>query len=218
MREEIARLLLKVGAVTLRPSRPFVWASGIRAPIYCDNRLLLSHRKAREEVVRGFERLIRKGRIRYDLIAGVATAGLPHAAILADRLRKPLIYVRPDHKGHGKRNLIEGRVSRGTRALLIEDLVSTGASVLTAVRGLRAAGVAARHCLAIFSYGLSESQRAFERAHCQLYTLTNLETLLTVAVREGWITEEEKAVVARFSQDPRGWSRRVRGALKSSGR
>jgi len=225
MREEIARLLLKVGAVTLRPAKPFVWASGIRAPIYCDNRLILSHRKAREEVIDEFERIMKKGRIRYDLIAGIATAGIPHAAILADHFRKPMVYVRDHPKGHGRENLIEGNIEKGSRAVVIEDLVSTGGSSLAAVRALRKAGAAVRHCLAIFSYGLPESQRAFERAHCQLYTLTNLETLLTVAVREGWLAPTEKAIVSRFSQDPRGWYRRfatkdgtLRSRLKPSGR
>ena len=123
MREDIARLMLKVGAVTLRPAQPFVWASGIRAPVYCDNRLLLSNAKSRGMVISEFEKVIRKGKIRYEAIAGIATAGVPYASILADRLRRPLLYVRDRPKGHGKGKQIEGRLERGNRILLIEDLV-----------------------------------------------------------------------------------------------
>lgn len=202
MREEIASLMLKVGAVTLRPARPFIWASGIRSPIYCDNRLLLSHPKGRAEVIRDFEKIIRKGRIRHEAIAGIATAGIPYAAILADHLRKPLLYVRSGAKGHGKRNRIEGKLEKGSRVLVIEDLVSTGMSILETVRVLRQAGAVVRHCLAIFSYGLPVAQKSFERARCQLYTLTNLETLLTVALREGWISREERTLIEEFSADP----------------
>lgn len=206
MREDIARLMLKVGAVILRPSDPFVWASGIRSPIYCDNRLLLSNPKARNEVIREFEGIVRKGKIRFESMAGIATAGLPYASILADHLKKPLLYVRSKPKGHGKRNQIEGKLERGKRVLVIEDLVSTGQSSLSAVKALRDAGALVRHCLAIFSYGLASSHRAFEKARCQLYTLTNLETLLTVALKDGWISREEKHLIERFSQDPEGWN------------
>lgn len=205
MREDIAKLLLKAGSVTLSPQKPFTWASGIKSPIYCDNRLLLSFPKIRGEVIKEFEGLIKKGKIRYDAIAGIATAGIPHASILADRLKKPLLYVRPQSKGHGKKNQIEGRLEKGSRVLVIEDLVSTAQSCLAAVTALRKAGAIVRHCLAIFSYGLPVAQKAFEKARCQLYTLTNLETLLTVAMNDGWISLDEKGMIQRFSQDPKGW-------------
>ncbi len=205
MREEIARLLLKAGSVTLSPQAPFTWASGIQSPIYCDNRILLSLPKIRNEVIADFETLIKKGKIKYDVIAGIATAGIPHAAILADRLKKPLIYVRAQAKQHGKKRQIEGRLEKGSRVLLIEDLVSTAQSALAAIQALRAEGAVVRHCLAIFSYGLAVSQKAFEKARCQLYTLTNLETLLTAAMRDGWISLEEKGLIQKFSQDPKGW-------------
>jgi orotate phosphoribosyltransferase len=205
MREEIARLLLKVGAVTLRPGKPFLWASGIQSPIYCDNRLILSDRRARNLVVAEFEKLIRKGKIRYEAIAGIATGGIPYAAILADHLKKPMLYVRSAAKKHGKGKQVEGKLEKGSRILLIEDLVSTGQSSLAAVRAIKQSGAFARHCLAIFSYGLAASQKAFEKANCQLYTLTNLETLLTVALKDGWISREEKGLIQKFSQDPKGW-------------
>lgn len=205
MREEIARLLLKAGAVALRPSRPFVWASGIHSPIYCDNRLLLSNPKGRNLAMREFERIIRKGRIRYDAIAGIATAGIPWASMLADRLKKPLLYVRSKAKSHGRGNKIEGRLEKGSRVLVIEDLVSTGQSSLEAVKTLRRAGRNVRYCLTIFSYGLAASRMAFEKSHCRLYTLTHLETLLAVALKDGRISGEEKHLIEKFSQDPQGW-------------
>lgn len=221
MREEIARLLLKVGAVTLRPNKPFVWASGICAPIYCDNRLLLSNNRVRSAVVDEFKKVIRKGRVRYEAIAGIATSGIPWASILADHLKKPMLYVRNSAKGHGKKNLVEGRLEKGNRVLVIEDLVSTGQSSLHAVRALKQAGAMVRHCLAIFSYGLPVSQKSFEKARCQLYTLTNLETLLTVALKDGWISREEKMLIQKFSQNPTGWikvSGVSRGGRGSAGR
>jgi orotate phosphoribosyltransferase len=215
MREEIARLLLKVGAVTLNPSKPFVWASGIRAPIYCDNRLLLSDKRARTAVIDEFEKIIRKGKIRYEAIGGIATSGIPWASILADHLKKPMLYVRNSAKGHGKKKLVEGRLEKGNRVLVIEDLVSTGQSSLNAVRALKQAGALVRHCLAIFSYGLPVSQKSFERARCQLYTLTNLETLLTVALKDGWISREEKSLIQKFSQNPTGWLKVSRASRAS---
>lgn len=210
MRDDIARLLLKAGSVTLSPQRPFTWASGIKSPIYCDNRILLSFPKIRNEVIREFDLLIKKGKIKCDAIAGIATAGIPHAAILADRLKKPLLYVRPQAKAHGKKNQIEGRLEKGSRVLVIEDLVSTAQSCLAAITALRKSGALVRHCLAIFSYGLPVAQKAFEKAQCQLYTLTNLETLLTVAMRDSWITQDEKVLIQQFSQDPKGWLMKTR--------
>lgn len=209
MREEVAKLMLKLGTVAFRPSDPFVWASGIRSPIYCDNRLFLSHPKARATIVNEFQQIIRKGRVRFEAIAGVATGGIPYAAILADRLKKPMLYVRNSAKSHGKKNQIEGRLEKGRRILVIEDLISTGQSSLGAVRTLRRSGTIVRHCLGIFTYGLSSAQRAFERARCQLYTLTDLETLLAVAMKEGWISREEKLLIEKFSQDPKGWLKKL---------
>lgn len=194
-----------MGAVTLRPSKPFVWASGIRSPIYCDNRILLSHPKARDLIIKGFMELLGKKKIRFDAIAGIATAGIPHAAILADRFRKPLLYVRSSPKKHGKGNQIEGRLERGRRVLVIEDLVSTGQSSLSAVRALKRAGAKVVDCAAIFSYGLTASQTSFRKARCRLHTLTGLKDLIAAALKKRAITPKDAALIGKFAKNPAGW-------------
>ena len=202
-KKKIALLLLQVGAVALSPSKPFTWASGISSPIYCDNRLLLSDPKAREEVIRAFLSLIKKEKIYFDAIAGIATAGIPHASILADRLKKPLLYVRAVAKQHGKGNQIEGKLKKGSRVLVIEDLVSTGGSSLAAVKALKAAGARVTHCLAIFSYGFPESQKAFQVERCSLKTLTNLDSLLAGAKN---MSVRERVLIEGFARNPREWN------------
>lgn len=206
---KISALLLKAGAVSLSPHRPFTWASGIHSPIYCDNRLLLSDPKARDEVIRGFINLIRRKKIRFDAIAGIATAGIPHASILADKLKKPLLYVRSGAKDHGKGKQIEGRFKKGSRVLVIEDLVSTGGSSLAAIEALRKAGAKVDTCLAIFFYGFPESREAFEKTRCQLEALTDLPVLVEVALKSKKITAAEKLLIDRFSRSPRNWSAKL---------
>ena len=186
--------------MALRPAKPFVWASGIRSPIYCDNRLLLSYPKARDLIIRGFIALIRKSKIRFDAIAGIATAGIPHAAILAERLKKPLLYVRSAPKSHGKGNQIEGRFNKGDRVLVIEDLISTGKSSLEAIAALEKAGAKVTDCLAIFSYGFPVAQRAFQKASCRLSTLTTLGDLLRTAVALKKISPDELGIVLAFRE------------------
>ncbi len=200
MNKKIAKWLLKIGAVTLRPSRPFIWASGIKSPIYCDNRLLLSNPKARHDVIQAFEKLIRKNKIRFDVIAGIATGGIPHAAILADHLKKPMLYVRGQAKTHGKGNQVEGVFKKGDSVLVIEDLVSTGMSSLEAVQALRKAGAKVTYCLAIFSYGFPRAQKAFKAARCRLMTLTGLDLLLTVSREMRQITSHEEKLVRIFRE------------------
>lgn len=198
--KKIAQWLLKVGAVTLRPAQPFTWASGIKSPIYCDNRLLLSHPQARDDVIKAFESLIRKNKIKFDVIAGIATGGIPHAAILADHLKKPMIYVRSAPKGHGKGNQVEGSFKKGARVLVIEDLVSTGGSSLSAITAIRASGGKVSDCLAVFTYGFPNAQKSFRDAKCHLQTLTNLEALLAVAVDTKKITENQVDLILQFSK------------------
>ena len=203
--EKIARLLLKLGAVTLRPSRPYLWTSGIRSPIYCDNRLILSYPKERDEIIAAFLSLIRREKISFDAVAGIATAGIPYAAILADRLKKPMLYVRASPKVHGKANQVEGRFEKGVRVLVIEDLVSTGQSSLAAVQALKEAGAEVADCLAIFSYGFDFAFNAFHRMRCKLHTLTGLDPLLDEAIALKTITADEKKMVLRFVKNPKGW-------------
>lgn len=205
--EKVSKTLLKLDAVVLRPSKPFTWASGIRSPIYCDNRIILSHPKARDAVIDGFVKLIKEKNLKFDALAGIATAGIPHAAILADRLEKPLLYVRASPKTHGKGNRIEGTVHKGERVLVVEDLVSTGQSSLEAVRALRQAGLKADDCIAIFTYGFAFAKNAFQRDRCELHTLTDLKTLLDVAEEDEQITPQDRTLIDRFAKNPQEWSK-----------
>jgi orotate phosphoribosyltransferase len=203
---KIAKILLKIGAVSLRPSKPFVWTSGIRSPIYCDNRILLSHPKSRDKVMGAFLEMIEKEDLRFDALAGIATAGIPHAAILADRMEKPMLYVRASPKTHGKGNRIEGEFRKGDRVLVVEDLVSTGQSSLEAVRALRQAGLKADDCVAIFTYGFPFSKNAFRRDRCQLHPLTDLKALVDVAIEDDRITPNDRVLIERFARNPQRWS------------
>ena len=201
----VARRLLEVGAVKLQPHAPFTWASGLRSPIYCDNRVLLSYPAIRTEIIQALGGVA--GAIEgVQGVAGVATAGIPHGALLADRLRLPFIYIRSSAKEHGRRNRIEGRVTPGHRYLVVEDLISTGGSSLEAVEALRSAGGKAAATVAIFTYGFPVAQRAFGRADVPLHTLSDYATLLEEARASGSISAADAAALADWRQDPRAWS------------
>lgn len=204
-RQEIARILLEVGAVIFRPDQPFTWASGIQSPIYCDNRLLMSDPQARREVREAFCRLIREKVPDCELIAGVATGAIPHAAWVAERLGKPLVYIRSEKKGHGKQNQVEGKVLPGAAAVVIEDLISTGGSSCAAVEALREAGTRADHCFAIFSYGFPEALKKFEAIQCTVESLTDFPILLQMAKERRIIKAEQIELLKKFSADPRNW-------------
>ncbi|MBI4124932.1 MAG: orotate phosphoribosyltransferase [Deltaproteobacteria bacterium] len=205
IRQKIAEILLEAGAVSLRPDQPFTWASGIKSPIYCDNRLLMSDVNARREVREAFCHFIREKGVACDLIAGVATGAIPHAAWVAERLGKPFVYIRAAAKEHGKQNQVEGKVEPGCQAVMIEDLVSTGGSSVTAVEALREAGAKVDHCLAIFSYGFAEAQQKFDAAHCELTTLTDFPTLIQIAKEKRLIQAGQIDLLKKFSADPRSW-------------
>ena len=201
----VARRLLEVGAVKLQPHDPFTWASGLRAPIYCDNRVLLSYPAIRTEIIQALGGVA--GAIKgVEGVAGVATAGIPHGALLADRLQLPFIYIRSSAKEHGRRNRIEGRITPGHRYLVVEDLISTGGSSLQAVEALRAAGGVAAATVAIFTYGFPVAQRAFGRADVPLHTLSDYTVLLKEAKASGSISAADAAALADWRQDPRAWS------------
>ncbi len=199
-------LYCRLGIVQFSPKKPFTWASGIQSPIYCDNRLLLSHPKALQKVIQEFCKLIKKKKIRYDAIAGVATAGIPYASILAHMLDVPLLYVRPKPKDHGKGNQIEGRGKKGARVLVIEDLISTGQSSLQAVGVLRKEGYRVTDCLAVFTYGFPEAVQAFEEASCHLRSLLTLESLLPVVVKKKILKKDEVVLLKKFISNPRKWN------------
>jgi len=207
-KEDIALILLRVGAVSLKPAEPFRFVSGILSPIYCDNRLLISYPEKRESIIQGYLSAIDKPDMEFDVVAGTATAGIPWSAWIADRLDKPLIYIRAGAKDHGKLNVIEGKVERGARAIIIEDLISTGGSSIRAVHAVREGGMTVTGCAAIFTYGMEKANRRFEEADCPLVTLSDFPALVSVAVEHHFISPDEKQAVLDWSLDPRGWGRK----------
>ncbi len=178
---EIAKALLDVKAISLSPKKPFTWSSGTESPIYCDNRLTLSYPDVRKAIAKAFSEIIKKQFPNVEVIAGTATSGIPHAAWLADELQLPMVYVRSKAKKHGRENQIEGRLHKGQEVVLIEDLISTGASALRAANALKDAGVEVVAVLAIFTYGFHESKRSFREAQIFLETLTDYHELIQVA-------------------------------------
>src|SRR6478609_254006 len=184
----VAKALLEIEAIKLRPAQPFKWASGWNSPIYCDNRLSLSYPDVRTLVKEGLIDLIKKVFKNVEAIAGVATAGVPQGAILADALNLPFVYVRPKPKDHGMENLIEGRVVKGQKVVVVEDLVSTGGSSLKAAQALREAGFEVLGMVSIFNYGFDIATRNFYDANTSLITLSDYSHLLKYAQEEKYIT------------------------------
>ncbi len=206
--QRIAADLLEIGAVLLRPEAPFTWSSGLRAPLYCDNRLVMSHVPVRRRVTDGLEALVRAQDPEPEVVAGTATAGIPHAAWLAERLALPMVYVRSKAKGHGRENRIEGVLGEGQRVVVVEDLISTGGSSLAAVEAVREAGAQVTGAVAIFSYGLPEAAARFEASGVPLRTVTTLDVLLEAALRRGAIDEGAARLLRLWQRDPQAWSER----------
>lgn len=209
--DAIAADLLRIGAVALLPDRPFTWASGRLSPVYTDNRLILSYPDVRTRVAAAFLRaLTEAGEV--DAVSATATAGIPHGALLADRAGLPFSYVRSAAKGHGRQNRIEGRVEAGQRVVLVEDLVSTGGSVLSAAEALREAGADVVAVLAVFTYGFPEADRAFAEAGLPLVTLTDFAALADAARESGALGEGAWDVLRDWRRDPAAWSAARGGA------
>lgn len=204
MESEVARNLLEIKAVKLSPNEPFTWASGMLSPIYCDNRVALSY-----PTVRTFLKncLAEKSQAfgAFDVVAGVATAGIPHGVLLADVLEKPFVYVRSGAKDHGRRNQIEGELKSGQRVLVVEDLISTGGSCLLAVDALRDAGAEVVGVLAIFQYGFDKADIAFEAKGVGFKTLTNYDALVQEAARSGYVSESDLNTLKKWRENPDAW-------------
>lgn len=196
--------LLQIKAIQLSPQNPFTWASGIKSPIYCDNRLVLSYPEVRKLAIDALEELS-KNFSGVQVIAGVATAGIPHGAILADHLNLPFIYVRAKAKEHGKQNLIEGSYEPGQKVLVIEDLISTGGSSLEAIRALESEGLDISACLALFTYQFPESIARFKAQNIPLATVTDYTHILDEAVQSGRITEQESSILENWKTNPAEW-------------
>ncbi|KUP07046.1 orotate phosphoribosyltransferase [Bacillus coahuilensis p1.1.43] len=207
MRKSIAKHLLDIRAVSLQTTEPYTWSSGMKSPIYCDNRLTLSYPKVREVIATGLVDKIEKIFPEAEMISGTATAGIPHAAWVSDRLRLPMCYVRSKAKGHGKGSQIEGRVNEGQKVVVIEDLISTGGSVLTAVKALKEAGCEVIGVVAIFTYGFKQAEALLEQEGIKWETLTDYQTLLEVAAKENVITEAEFANLESWSKAPEAWGK-----------
>ena len=198
MQRQIAKDLLSIGAVFLRPEEPFTWASGIQSPIYCDNRLTLSAPAVREQVEAGLAALVREHFPQCEILMGTSTAGIAHAAITATILGLPMGYVRGEAKSHGRTSRIEGRLDPGQKVVVVEDLISTGGSVIDVVNALREAGAEVLGIVSIFTYGIRKGLERLAAAQVVNHSLSNLDVLVDVAVEEGYISPEQKQQILEF--------------------
>ncbi|MGM9761795.1 MAG: orotate phosphoribosyltransferase [Candidatus Cryptobacteroides sp.] len=198
MERLIAKELLSIGAVFLRPEEPFTWASGIKSPIYCDNRLTLSAPATRDKVEHGLAQLVKEYYPECEMLMGTSTAGIAHAAITATLLGLPMGYVRGENKSHGRNNRIEGRMEPGTKVVVVEDLISTGGSAIDVVEALREAGAEVLGIVSIFTYGMKKGLERIAAAGTENHSLSNLDTLVEVAAEEGYIAPEWKEKIIEF--------------------
>ncbi len=201
----IASSLLEIEAVKINVSNPFTWASGIKSPIYCDNRRILSYPALRSLVAGSMVELSGQQFGVPDCIAGVATGGIAHGVLVADILKLPFVYVRSGNKEHGLGNLVEGVLHPGWRVLVVEDLVSTGKSSLSVVENIRQNECEVSGMIAIFTYGFESTGMNFRKAGCELITLTNYDILIDVAKKQGYINSNETGILEKWRQDPRSW-------------
>ena len=204
-RNGIAEKLLQTGAVKLSPNQPYTWASGWKSPIYCDNRKLLSFPYIRDFVKSELSNLIYSQYADAELIAGVATAGIAWGALVADQLKLPFIYVRPKPKEHGMGNLIEGKIEKGQKVVLVEDLISTGGSSLKAAQAMKEAGFNVIGMVAIFTYGFDAAEKGFKEANIPLTCLSDFNHLLQEAVKSNYLDENQLIYVKSWRLDPSNW-------------
>lgn len=207
MKKIIAESLLEIKAVSLKPNEPFTWTSGIISPIYCDNRLTLSYPEIRKKIAAGLAEIIKEKFPGTELIAGTATAGIPHAAWVSEILDLPMCYVRSKAKGHGKGNQIEGKAEKGQKVVVVEDLISTGGSVITAVEALRKAGCEVLGVVSIFTYELAKGKERMEEENITAYSLTNYSTLVEVASEKGYIEASDMDKLMEWRKNPENWGK-----------
>lgn len=201
--KKIASSLLEIGAVHLRPDQPFTWTSGIKSPIYCDNRITMSYPSVRRQIAQAFAELIRETYPEAQVVAGTATAGIPHAAWVAELLDLPMIYVRDKAKGHGRQNQIEGALAAGQKVVVIEDLISTGGSSLKAAQAVQAEGGEVLGVVAIFSYQFPDAEALFADAGVPCTTISNYTALLEAAKEQGVISAEQETLLAEWRKAPK---------------
>jgi len=204
--KKTAEVLLQINAIKLKPNTPFTWASGWKSPIYCDNRIILSFPPIRNYIRETMGKYIEKQYGKPDVIAGVATGAIGIGMLVAEYLGLPFIYVRPDAKGHGRKNQIEGFVESGQNVVVVEDLISTGKSSLNAVRALKEAGINVKGMVAIFTYGFDIATKNFEKENIYLNTLSNYENLLEQALETNYISEKELKTLSEWNTNPSEWN------------
>jgi orotate phosphoribosyltransferase len=204
--KNVAECLLQIKAIELNKIQPFTWASGWKSPIYCDNRKTLSYPKVRTFIRQKYVETIQEEFGEVDVIAGVATGGIAQAALIAQEMELPLIYVRSSTKGHGLQNMVEGAVQAGQRVVVIEDLISTGMSSLRAVEALREKECQVAGMVAIFSYGFETAANNFKKYSCPLYTLSDYNSMIDVAAEEGYINAEDINSLKSWREDPANWN------------
>ena len=205
-KSQTAELLLKLKAIKLNPSDPFVWTSGWKSPIYCDNRILLSDPKSRNIIANYFSEIIKKKYDDVEVIAGVATGAIGIGILVAQKLNLPFIYVRPEAKKHGRKNQIEGKISENQKIVVIEDLISTGKSSLNAVKVLRESNLEVLGMVAIFTYGFNKSIENFEKNKIDLDTLSDYNGLIKKATEIKYVKEKDSETLKRWNEDPENWS------------
>jgi orotate phosphoribosyltransferase len=205
LEQTTAKNLLQINAIIFNPANPFLWSSGWKSPIYCDNRKTLSYPEIRNFLKKSFAVSIRNKYPTAEVIAGVATGAIAIGALTADELGLPFVYIRSKSKGHGLENMIEGDLKQDQQVVVIEDLVSTGKSSINAVHALRNAGANVLGMNAIFSYGFDIAEQNFLDADCPLHTLTNYETMIEIAVKEGYLEEKDIKSLTEWRKDPANW-------------
>ncbi|HAN00899.1 MAG TPA: orotate phosphoribosyltransferase [Marinilabiliales bacterium] len=203
--KKVATQLLQINAIKLSPTSPFTWASGMKSPIYCDNRKTLSFPEARDIIRDAFVQAIQNQYSNVEVIAGVATGAIAHGVLVAQALNKPFVYVRSDAKKHGLENLVEGHLEKGQSVVVIEDLISTGGSSLKAVEALRNAGARVEGLLAIFSYGFAKASESFIQANCAFGTLSNYPVLVDLALETGYIKSSDLELLRKWRENPDQW-------------
>lgn len=204
--ENTAKILLDINAIKLSPNEPFLWASGWKSPIYCDNRIILSNPKIRNTIKKYLAQVMNKNFDQPDAIAGVATGAIGIGMLVADYLDLPFIYVRPEAKKHGRKNQIEGEIEKGKKVMVIEDLISTGKSSIQAIRALKSYGLDVVGMIAIFTYEFSVSKDNFNREEINVKTLSNYSTLLRIAQKTQYISEIECKMLEKWNENPSSWS------------
>lgn len=203
--KEIAKSLLQIKAIKLNPANPFTWASGWNSPIYCDNRKILSYPAVRKQVYEAFAQVISEKYPEADIIAGVATGAIAHGVLAAEAMGKPFIYVRSAPKSHGLTNQVEGEYTPGAKVVVIEDLVSTGGSSLSAVEALRSAGCEVLGMVAIFTYGFPKAEENFAQNNVKLDTLSNYNAMIELAIEQGYVQASELETLKEWRKSPDTW-------------